>query len=55
MDAQRKTIINGFKIEEYYWHGKFVVYIDNKLSDYDYETVCKQKAINPTSTARPYQ
>jgi hypothetical protein len=32
MTADRKTIINGVKIEEFYWAGKMICYVDNRLS-----------------------
>jgi len=31
MDPDKKTIINGVIIEEYYWNGKPMVYADNVL------------------------
>jgi hypothetical protein len=37
MTADRKQIIKGIKIEEYYWNGKMVVYVDNRLSTKNYE------------------
>jgi hypothetical protein len=31
MDTERTCVINGHIIEEYWWAGKLIVYIDNKL------------------------
>lgn len=31
MNAERYTVVEGRKIEEFYWNGRYVVYIDNKL------------------------
>ncbi len=37
MNAERKKEINGHLVEEYYWNGKTVVYIDNLLSEDTFE------------------
>ena len=31
MSPDRKEVINGKKVEEYYWAGEYVTYIDNRL------------------------
>ncbi len=36
MRAERKEIVHGHLVEEYYWAGKTVVYIDNRLTDLSY-------------------
>ena len=37
MSPHRQQIINGRKIEEYYWAGEMVVYIDNHVfTELDY-------------------
>lgn len=41
MNLERFKIINGIKIEEYYWAGRYVVYINNKLSDYTFKQAVK--------------
>jgi hypothetical protein len=41
MTADRKTIINGNKLEEYYWNGKMVVYINNHLTEMSYDEAVK--------------
>ena len=33
MKADRKKIINGYKIEECYWAGRTVCYVDDRLSN----------------------
>lgn len=40
MTGRRKRI-KGKQIEEFYWHGKFVVYVDNKLSERTFEEEVK--------------
>lgn len=42
MSPERKTIIDDRKVEEFYWAGKLVVYIDNRLTDETYEAACKR-------------
>lgn len=37
MTPDRRTIVNGKKVEEYYWAGKMVVYIDNHAIDMTFE------------------
>ena len=32
MDAEKTKKVNGKKIEQFYWNGSTVVYIDNKLT-----------------------
>lgn len=31
MKAERSIKVNGSLIEQFYWHGKMVVYINNRL------------------------
>ena len=38
----RKKIVRGRKVEEFYWHGEFVVYIDNKLTDRKYNDITEK-------------
>ncbi len=33
MDAVRKCTVNGHKVEEFYWAGKYPVYVDNQLTN----------------------
>ncbi len=37
MSPERKRVINGNLIEEYYWAGKIVVYVNHALSEYTFE------------------
>lgn len=37
MNPERKTEINGHKVEEYYWAGRMVTYVDNRLSEDGYD------------------
>lgn len=40
MTPERTRIINGLKVEEYYWYNKFVVYVNNKKVDTSFEEAC---------------
>lgn len=44
MTPDRKKTINGYKIEEYYWAEKMVVYIDNRVTEETFEEACKRIA-----------
>lgn len=37
MNAERRLKVNGYLIEEYYWSGKFVVYVDHRLVSMDFD------------------
>ena len=37
MTPERKTIIDGHEIAEYYWTGKMVTYVDHRLWDGTYQ------------------
>jgi len=41
MSPERREMINGVKVEEYYWNGKMVVYVDNRANDdQTFDEVC---------------
>ena len=40
MTADKKCFIGGKTIEEYYWHGKYVVYVDNILVEGKFDEIC---------------
>lgn len=42
MTPERKKTIDGTKVEEFYWAGKMVVYIDNQRTDESYDAACKR-------------
>ncbi len=42
MSPDKKEIVNGKKVEEYYWGGKYVVYIDNRLFKGTYKEAITQ-------------
>lgn len=42
MNPERKKIVCGKKIEEYYWHGKMVVYVDNVKTDLKYDDITEE-------------
>ena len=39
MTPDKKKFINGHKIEQFYWSGKDVVYVDNRLVDEKYDNI----------------
>ena len=49
MTPQRKREINGHVIEEYYWHGEMVVYVDNQLVKESFEKAIERLEVNPTA------
>lgn len=42
MTPDRIAYINGHKIEEFYWAGKMVVYVDSRTFDGDYSQAIEQ-------------
>lgn len=42
MSPNRTKIIKGIKVHEYYWNGKFVVYIDNHKTDESFNDAVKR-------------
>jgi hypothetical protein len=40
MSPERKEIVNGKKVEEYYWAGKMVVYVNNYGVEMTFEEAC---------------
>lgn len=44
MNPERRTVINGHEIHEYYWHGDYPVYVDNKLEKGTFEEICERIA-----------
>ena len=42
MDSERSVKINGNLIEEFYWAGEIVTYVNNKLEKGTFEEVCKR-------------
>jgi len=41
MTPEKKKVINGHKIEEFYWAGRYVVYIDNHLFEGSFDKAVK--------------
>lgn len=37
MDPDRKKIVNGVEIAEFYWAGRYVVYVEHRLADVSFE------------------
>ncbi len=44
MKPERSKTIAGKLIQEYYWHGKMVVYVDHRLSKQKYDTIRTKQA-----------
>lgn len=42
MTPERKKVIDDSKVEEFYWAGKMVTYIDNSLSEENFDDACKR-------------
>lgn len=43
MSPERKAIIGEHKVEEYYWAGKMVVYVDNHLVNTEtFDEACRR-------------
>lgn len=49
MSPDRKTMINGHKIEEFWWAGSFCCYVDNMLSEWDYDKAVKYFSADPST------
>lgn len=37
MEPERKTVIDGHKIDEFYWNRAMIVYVDNILTQQTFE------------------
>ena len=42
MAPDKKKIVNGHKVEQFYWAGRDVVYIDNHLTDWKYDEITSE-------------
>lgn len=42
MSPDRVKIIDGNRVEEFYWAGKMVVYINNRATDETFEKACSR-------------
>lgn len=42
MSPEKKKIINGYLVEEYWWAGKLVVYIDHHATEETYDEACNR-------------
>jgi hypothetical protein len=51
MTPDRRIEIGGKKVEEYYWAGEYVVYIDGHLFNGNYDTAIK--SVTPTPSTHP--
>ena len=58
MNPERSKEINNHLIEEYYWHGEWPVYVDNKLVNISFEEACRcaeNEQSNQPDRKRPRQ
>ena len=39
MSPDRVKVVNGFRVEQFYWGGKQVVYIENKLVKKSFDSI----------------
>lgn len=44
MTPDRKITINGSRVEEFYWAGRYPVYVNNQLVDETFEQAVKRLA-----------
>ena len=44
MIPERSITVNGHLIEEFYWAGEMVVYIDHKLISLSYDNAVREQA-----------
>lgn len=42
MNPERDALINGILVEEFYWNGGMVVYVNNRRSDKTFEEAIKE-------------
>lgn len=42
MEPKRKKTIREVLIEEYYWNGKLIVYVDHHITDETFEQACEK-------------
>jgi len=45
MEPNRYKIIGRHVIEEFYWNGRFVVYVDHKLTDKGFEQAIQDQGL----------
>lgn len=39
MTPERKTYVDGHLVEEFYWNGKMVVYVDHRATELSYDDI----------------
>lgn len=44
MSPSRSKIVNGVQVQEYYWNGKHVVYVDHRLVAKCFDDACADAA-----------
>ena len=49
MTPDRKVVVNGKKVEEYYWAGEYVTYIENRLFNGSFDSAVKSLTIPAAS------
>lgn len=51
MNPERSKKVGKHTIEEFYWAGEWVVYVDNRSSDLSYEDACKKYEVEEGESA----
>lgn len=46
MSPDRKEIVNGKLVEEYYWAGQYVVYVDHYAAKGGYDKIIEKLRLN---------
>jgi len=58
MTPEKQKEINNHLIEEFYWHGTYPVYVDNRLVNISFERACvlaeneNNQQFNPTDAGQ---
>lgn len=46
MSPDRKETVNGKLVEEYYWAGEYVVYVDHRAANGSYDKIIENLRLN---------
>lgn len=46
MTPNRQETVNGHKVEQYYWAGRLVVYVDNRKTDETFDEAVERLLSN---------
>ena len=53
MRPERRSVVDGQQVEEYYWAGKMVVYVDHHATDESFEAACRRLKENTDADNTP--